>query len=148
MNELARTKRALEVAMKAIAELEGADNRAFTGPRAHRAICDVYNMLNPPLEMEDVEVVRYKLVYDDGKLSGCRDFGSVDAVHQFCPDATGGNIVKLTGTYQRPKPQTVERSVNIEISLMGLAIPASAKDGGYCGRTGTFTWTEQLTPAQ
>lgn len=45
---------------------------------------------------EGGEVVRYKIRYDNGELSGCRDFGSIEALLEFCPDATDRNIIKLT----------------------------------------------------
>ena len=76
-------------------------------------LAEDWELVNPKPRMERVEVVRYKVRYDNGELSGCRDFGSEEALLEFCPDAKPRNIARLVGYVEVPIPAKVKRREKI-----------------------------------
>lgn len=114
MTELERYREATVVAMTAIAELQGADNRAYTGPRAIEALNAINAILNPQPEMETVEVVRWAIVAPSGFVEETYPSQSLALAGTEAVKYSGYSVVPLTGQYQRPKPQKVARSVSVE----------------------------------
>lgn len=115
-------------------------------------------ILNPLPEMEEVEVVRWMCTTCDETY----DFRPVTSecgakLNEHGGECNGTEYVKLTGTFQRPKPQPVERSVSVDVRVKASSggdkgqpiLPsgyyATFQDFPEChGKTGTltFTWTE------
>lgn len=142
--ELERAERALGVAVDTLKSISQGSCPTWLRTECYGALESVGAILNPPPEMESVEVVRW--TFGDG----CDTFATED---EACDNATrSGEVYKLTGFRHRPKPQPVERSVSgpVEWVREGInAIPLSSGAPYFdfdavVGKTGTltFAWME------
>lgn len=123
--ELERYKDALAVAMSCFSPYPGTFRPIVT---------EIESILNPPPEMERVEVTRW--TFGDG----CDTFSSEEEARD---NATySGEVYKLTGTRQIAKPQKVERSVRLNISRNGVWRWPDGTPKHDADMEGVFTYTE------
>lgn len=134
--ELERYKEALNVALAYLKAYPS----SFREP-----LRDINAILNPPPEMETIEVKRWE-------CKTCGEMFKSQAVNGGNPCCWGmDTLIPLTGTFQRPKAQPVERSVSVEGYVNGLGSLSNGRHGDIfneyheCrGKKGvvTFTWQE------
>lgn len=139
MTELERYKEAVEVLLDAVNELRHRGCVHHDRPEEIRYFADitrvkVSTILNPPPEMEEVEVVRYECA-TCGWVSG----RVTDEVKE-CPCGTSQHkeFIKLTGTYKRPVPQKVEKSVSIKAKVADGSSALGPGDVAQCDDTFSF----------
>lgn len=127
----------------------------YTADLANQGVKLVNAILNPEPEMEDVEIVRWE----------CPKCNAVRIDPKFILDhsceVVAADLIKLTGTVQRPKPQPVEKRVSVEADIADgrgrfeAGTPMSVALGGknvfsdhpeLFGKTVTLTAVYQETP--
>lgn len=117
MNELERTKKALELAISSL-EKNGHSFGIF-GLEANRSstektLANINAILQPEPEFEDVAVVVWAAYDRDGGRIAVKDSKEYAEKCDGCVA-----VSELRGTLRRPKPQKVERSVSVEMVLIG-----------------------------
>lgn len=147
--ELERTKAALEVAINCIKNAKS--NMSVGGPMYEgysKTLDRISSLLTPPTEYEEVPVARYFVA---SQPNASAIFEDEELAKRCCLQNEVPVILK--GIWKRPKPQSVERSVSVEVRIgaTGIAYLTSGgaqpewKDHPEChGKTGvqTFNWTE------
>jgi hypothetical protein len=73
----------------------------------HDVLTKRFRLINPKHKTRPVIMKRYKILYDNGELSGQRDFGSIEELMQFCPDAKPHNIIEGVYHCDEPLPEEV-----------------------------------------
>lgn len=158
--ELERCKEALAVARHAMAILANVQpgESPFQLITAYQK--DIDTILNPPPEMEEVELVSWAIIAPSGFIETTSTNEGLQRDQVGNPNSPfyGYQVVPLTGTIKRPKKQPVERSVTavgvkFDSGDCGTSIwPHGANLTGDAtvwsnlhGKTGTltFTWTEE-----
>lgn len=135
MEELGRYKEAMDRVMTAI-RCWGLDYAYVVEPLAR----EINSILNPPPEFETVEVIQFCTIGARGNAVSVYD--TAEELKDARPATPDSEIVKLTGTYQRPKPQKVDRSVD-GTSSNGKAHFDTGSDGWPPhGTRCKITWTE------
>lgn len=150
--ELERTKKALDTALIALETCSRCMVSEALNAGVKAYIADINAILNPPPALEEVEVEAWTC-----KVCGTlRDTKEPITGNPCC--WKDENYVQLLGSFQRPKPQPVVRSVSVEAQIGGgtgyvsgscrLAeahdLPALANFPECHGKrvTLTATWTE------
>ena len=149
MNELGRTKRALEVAIVAMNKAYNLATHQWLALELH----NINRILNPPQEMETVEVKKWLVINEHGDAICAYQDSGQPRDHYPHPQY---QVVEVNGTFQRPKPRPVERSVNVEAHVVdgtGAFMAGSILSMDNCpllesftechGKTGTLTFTWQ-----
>jgi hypothetical protein len=109
---------------------------------------EVHAILNPPPAMETVEVKRWAVVAPSGYVEVTYSDKESAESRTASGAFQGYRVVPLTGTYQRPVKQKVERSVSVEVVVApgGRLLPTLMRESPVDleGKTGTltFTWEE------
>jgi len=108
-------------------------------PTRTATLAEIEDLLNPKPEMETTTVERW--TFGDG----CDTFATEEEARD---NAThSGEVYKLTGTYQRPKPQPVEKSVSGTVrggrGLISIDVSLEHQgDPPPMGSAVTLTWQE------
>lgn len=134
--ELERYKEALRVAALALDNMIGHGYNTFI----RETQSEIDAILNPQPEMEMVEVVKWVPFNSAGIPSSNVLYDTEDAA-KFASHCKG-QVVKVVGTYQRPKPQKVERSAMVSISSDGYVVTSIDRDRRIFGKSVCITWEE------
>ena len=138
MTKLERTEKALAVAeanLKSIASYRGT-----FGEQANNALKGIADILNPPPEMETVEVKRVGIYHVKTGEFNCSVTEEIASKPSFIKEWPGCVAIPLTGTYQRPKPAPVERFAIVTFCDNGAH--GYIADHDVKGKKGVFTYPE------
>jgi hypothetical protein len=140
--ELENTREALDTAVNALISISQGNCPAGLRTKCYDALEKVTTIRNPPPEIEEVTLTRWETTGP----SGCPEWSTfgADAADW---ERKGQIVIELTGTYKRPKPRKVEKSIIIKsvfVDLRGQLTCQPIFRQGPEGKTGTltFSWTE------
>ena len=149
-NELERYKEALEVAKDALISRTLGPYPSGLRKEDYDALERISKALNPPPDMETVEVVRWECEkcgysYKKEPLNNICIHPRENHTHPSCT-----TFIKLTGTFERAKPQPVERSMEILLCKHDGVLAVQILGDGTCddladmteGKRCNLTWEE------